>query len=73
MDFPKLINVYFIWKKTYSNVLKLNECFEQIYSVITLIYCAKTMVPWKKIWYYTKNHGIILRTAELSLAMKNIC
>ena len=25
----------------------------------------KTMVPWKKLWYYGQNYGTIRRTIEL--------
>ena len=30
----------------------------------------KTMVLWKKIWYYGQNYGTILRTIELRFTKK---
>ena len=35
-------------------------CFEQTYSLRTLTYYGKTMVLWKKLWYYTENYGTLI-------------
>ena len=32
----------------------------------------KTMVLWKKLWYYGQNYGTIPRTMELRFTKKNI-
>ena len=44
-----------------------NRSFEQIYSFRTLIYYGKnygtmekTMVLWKKLWYYTENYETLI-------------
>ena len=37
-----------------GNVPKTIEVFEQINTLRTLIYYGKTMVLWKKLWYYSK-------------------
>ena len=42
-----------------------NCSFEQTDSLRTLIYYGKTMVLWKKLWYYVKNYGTIPKTLEL--------
>ena len=42
-----------------------NNNFEQTYSFRTLIYYGKTMVLWKKLWYFTENYGTIPKTMEL--------
>ena len=34
-----------------------NISFEHTYSLRTFIYYGKTMVLWKKLWYYGKNYG----------------
>ena len=46
-------------KKT-MEIYQNNGSFEQIYSFITLIYYGKTMVLWKKLWYYGKNYDTIV-------------
>ena len=46
---PKTKKLWFIIeKKTYGNMPKIIEIFEQIYSCRTLIYYGKTMLIWKK-------------------------
>ena len=44
---------------------KKNKQFEQIYSIRTLIYFGKTMVLWKKLWYYGTHYGTVLKTLKL--------
>ena len=41
------------------------EVFDTIYSFRTLIYDGKTMVLWKKLWYYGKNYVTIPKTMKL--------
>ena len=42
-----------------------NFCFEQTYSLRTVIYYGKTMVLWKQLWYYGKKYGPMKKTMIL--------
>ena len=66
---PKTKRLWFIMEKTIE-IYKYNWNVEQIYSFRTLIYYGKTMVLWKKLWYYGKNYGTIQKTMELWFTME---
>ena len=55
VDYQNL-RLWFIMEKTMEKYQN-NWSFEQIFSFRTLIYYGKTMVLWKKLWYYGKNYG----------------
>ena len=61
--------LWFIMEQT-MEIYQNNWSFEQIYSLRTLIYYGKTMVLWKKLWYYGKNYGTIPKTMELWFTME---
>ena len=56
---PKTKKLWFIMEKT-KEIYQTNWSFEQNYSFRTLIYYGKTMVLWKKLWYYTENYGTLI-------------
>ena len=47
-----------------------NWSFEQTYSLRTLIYHEKTMVLWKKQWYYTENYGTLIYNGKTMVLWK---
>ena len=53
IDYPKLNNFDLKWKNrwSYTNTIGI---FEQIHNFKTLICYEKTMVLWKKIWYFER-------------------
>ena len=50
---PNTKKLWFIMEQT-MEIYQNNWSFEQTYSLWTLIYYGKTMVLWKKLWYYSK-------------------
>ena len=56
---PNTKKLWFIMEKD-MEIYQNNWCFEQTYSFRTVIYYGKTMVLWKKLWYYGKNHGTLI-------------
>ena len=61
---PNTKKLWFIMEHT-MEIYQNNWSFEQTYSFRTLIYYGKTMVLWKKLWYYGQNYGTIPKTMEL--------
>ena len=55
VDYQKLWNFDLELKKKLWLYTKTIEVFEQIWSLKT--YYRKTMVLWKKLWYYVENYG----------------
>ena len=60
---PNTKKLWFIMEQTIE-INQNNWSFEQIYSLRTLIYYGKTIVLWKKLWYYGKNYITIPKTME---------
>ena len=51
--------LWFIIEQT-MEIYQYYWSFEQTYSLRTLIYYGKTMVLWKKLWYYIENYGTLI-------------
>ena len=66
---PNNKKLWFIMEQT-MEIYQNNWSFEQINSLRPLIYYGKTMVLWKKLWYYGKNYDTILKTMELWFTME---
>ena len=62
---PKLRNFDLYWKKllNYTKIIEVLNRFialELWFTMDKLWYYGKTMVLWKKLWYYTENYGTMI-------------